>query len=163
MQFFAQVPKIIPISALMTIFLSGFLSGCTNAPLSECDSLIAVLKQGNDVLKNIDLNDGEAVEQKANALSQISQELQKLEVANKRLQEFRNDFVKVYQTYSHAFTQTHEAIAVVNNPLPAEVTVAQVQQAKLKVDRSSLSVNQASQQAELLSKRINDYCPVSLR
>lgn len=159
MQFFAQVPKIISISALIAIVLSG----CAHASLSECDSLIAVLKQGNNLLKNIDLNDGEAVEQKANALSQISEELERLEVLDKKLQKFRNDFVKIYQTYSHAFNQTHEAISLVNHPLPVEVTVEQVQQAKRQVDRSSLSVNQASQQAELLSKRMNKYCPVSLR
>lgn len=154
-----RIQKMIPVSTLMAVLLSS----CAHGPLPECYPLITVLNKGSEVLTNVDLNDGAAVEQKANALKTISQELETLELTNKRLQEFRNDFVKIYQTYSHAFSQTREAIALVNTPSPTEVTVKQVQQAKLQVDRASLSVNQASPKAEVLSQQINQYCRVSSR
>jgi hypothetical protein len=154
-----QVQKMMPVSTVMAIALSS----CVSRPLPECYPLITVLNQANDLLTNVDLNDEQALEQKAIGLQTINKELETLQVTNKQLDEFRNEFVKIYQTYSQAFEQTGEAIALVNAEESTDITVAQVKQAKLQVDRSRLSIHQASQKAESLSRQINKYCRVSTR
>lgn len=155
MPLLAPLEKITPVSVLLTLLLSS----CTHRPLPECRPLMTMLNQGNDLLTNIDLNDGKGISQTANNLKLLREELEKLAVTDKKLQEFRSEFVKIYQTLGDGFAQTSEAIALVNKST-LEVTLPQVKQAQLKVNQARLSISQASEEAELRSKQINDYCQV---
>lgn len=155
MPLLAPLAKIIPVSVLLTVVLSS----CTHRPLPECRPLMTMLNQGNDLLTNIDLNDGKGISQTANSLKLLREELEKLPVTDKKLQEFRSEFVKIYQTLGDAFAQTSEAIALVNKST-IEVTLPQVKQAQSKVNQARLSISQASEEAELRSKQINEYCQV---
>lgn len=155
MPLLAPLAKIIPVSVLLTMVLSS----CTHRPLPECRPLMTMLNQGNDRLTNIDLNDGKRISQTANSLKLLSAELEKLPVTDKKLQGFRQDFVEIYQTLGDAFAQTSEAIALVNKST-VEVTLPQVKQAQTKVNKARLSISQASEEAQLRSKQINDYCQV---
>ncbi|KOR38528.1 MULTISPECIES: hypothetical protein [Planktothricoides] len=155
MPLLAPLEKIIPVSVLLTVVLSS----CTHRPLAECRPLMTMLNQGNDLLTNVALNDGKAISQKANSLKLLRQELEKLAVTDEKLQEFRSQFVQIYQIYGDAFAQTSAAIAIVNKST-LEVTLPQVKQARLKVTQARLSISQASQEAESLSKQINRYCKV---
>lgn len=155
MPLLAPLAKIIPVSVLLTVVLSS----CTHRPLPECRPVMTMLNQGNDLLTNIDLNDGKGISQTANSLKLLREELEKLPVTDKKLQEFRQDFVKIYQTLGDAFAQTSEAIALVNKST-IEVTLPQVKQAQSKVNQARLSISQASEEAELRSKQINEYCQV---
>ena len=150
-----QFRKIMPVGALVVVVLSS----CARGPLPECDRPIAVLNQGSDLLTNIDLNDGEALARKANALETIRQELETVAVDDKKLQGFRQEFLAIYQTYRDAFDRTGEAIALVNQS-PTEVTLEQVQQAKLTVEQAARSVDLAAQKAESLSGKMNRYCRI---
>lgn len=163
MQRFASVPQSVQTMMPVSILMAILLSSCASRPLPECYPLITVLNQGNDLLTNVDLNDEPAIEQKAIALQTISQELETLQMTNTQLEKFRHEFVEIYQTYSQAFHQTGEAIALANAESSTDITVAQVKQAKLQVDRARLSIHQASQKAESLSRQINKYCRVSTR
>ncbi len=155
MPLLAPLAKMIPVSVLLTVVVSS----CTHRPLPECRPLMTILNQGNDLLKNIDLNDGKGISQTANSLKLLREELEKLPVTDKKLQEFRSEFVEIYQTLGDAFAQTSEAIALVNKST-VEVTLPQVKQAQVKVNQARLSISQASEEAELRSKQINDYCQV---
>jgi hypothetical protein len=155
MQLLAPLEKMIPVSVLVAVVLSS----CTHRPSPECRPLMTMLNQGNDLLTNVALNDGKAISQKANSLDKISQELQTMAVKDEKLQEFRFQFVQIYQIYGDAFAQTSEAIALANKST-TDVTLSQVKQAKLTVTQASLAISQASQAAESLSKQINRYCKV---
>ncbi len=155
MPLLAPLAKIIPVSVLLTVVLSS----CTYRSLPECRPLMTMLNQGNDLLTNIDLNDGQGISQTANNLNLLREELEKLPVTDKKLQELRSEFVKIYQTLGDAFAQTSEAIALVNKST-VEVTLPQVKQAQIKVTQARLSISQASEEAELRSKQINEYCQV---
>lgn len=155
MPLLAPLAKIIPVSVLLTVVLSS----CTHRPLPECRPVMTMLNQGNDLLTNIDLNDGKGISQTANSLKLLREELEKLPVTDKKLQKFRSEFVKIYQTLGDAFAQTSEAIALVNKST-IEVTLPQVKQAQSKVNQARLSISQASEEAELRSKQINEYCQV---
>jgi hypothetical protein len=155
MPLLAPLEKITPVSFLLAVVLSS----CAHRPLPECRPLMTMLNQGNDLLTNIDLNDGKGISQTANSLKLLREELENLAVTDKKLQEFRSEFVKIYQTLGDAFAQTSEAIALVNKST-LEVTLPQVKQAQLKVNQARLSISQASEEAELRSKQINEYCQV---
>ncbi len=145
----------IPFSILLTVVLSS----CTHRPLPECRPLITMLNQGNDLLKNIDLNDGQGIFQTANSLKLFGEELEKLAVTDKKLQEFRQDFVEIYQTLGDAFAQTSEAIALINKST-LEITLPQVKQAQIKMNQARSLIGQAGETAKLRSKQINEYCQV---
>ncbi len=155
MPLLAPPEKMIPFSVLLTVVLSS----CTHRPLPECRPLITMLNQGNDLLKNIDLNDGQGIFQTANSLKLLGEELEKLAVTDKKLQEFRQDFVEIYQTLGDAFAQTSEAIALINKST-LEITLPQVKQAQIKMNQARSLIGQAGETAKLRSKQINEYCQV---
>jgi hypothetical protein len=156
MQLLAPLAKMIPVSVLLAVVLSS----CTHRPSPECRPLMTVLNQGNDLLTNLDLNDGKGISQTANSLKLLREELETLVLIDEKLQEFRSQFVDIYQIYGDAFAQTSEAISLVNKST-LEVTLPQVKQAQLTVTQAQLSISQASQEAALRSKQINDYCQVA--
>lgn len=158
MPLLAPLEKIIPVSFLLTVVLSS----CTHRPLSECRSLITMLNQGDKLLTNIDLSDGQGISQTGKNLKLLREKLDQLTVQDQKLQEFRSQFSQIYQTLGDALVQTNEAIALANKST-TEVTLSQIKQTQITVTQARLSISQASQAAASISQGLNDYCQVSTK
>ena len=141
------------IAALMAIALVG-----CESKVAQCNKLIEVVNQGQEISQNIQGTDAATMEKLSTDLSGLSEQIQAVEVEDETLIGFRDRFVKIYQDLGGAASKVGGALAALNDIKPNPEGVQKAKELQADVEEASKIGDQAAKDEDTLVKEVNTYC-----
>ena len=141
------------VAALMAIALVG-----CESKVAQCNKLIEVVNQGQQISQNIQGTDAATMDKLATDLTGLSQEIQAVELSDETLTGFRDRFVKIYEDLSGAASKVGGALTSLNDIQPNPEGVEKAKQLQADVEEASKIGDQAAKDEETLVKEVNTYC-----
>ena len=141
------------VAALMAIALVG-----CESKVAQCNKLIEVVNQGQEISQNIQGTDAATMDKLATDLTGLSQEIQAVELSDETLTGFRDRFVKIYEDLSGAASKVGGALTSLNDIQPNPEGVEKAKQLQADVEEASKIGDQAAKDEDTLVKEVNTYC-----
>lgn len=136
----------------------GLLVSSCDDKVTQCQRLIEVVNAGNSL---IDQEKGKQVItsfQLSKDLQVITKSLAKLNLSDPKLQEFKGDFVQVFESLAQGIGKASQALGAAKNAAASTTGRKQLEMAKVNIDTSLTAAENAGKKSDSLAKELNDYC-----
>jgi DNA repair ATPase RecN len=152
------IPKNQVLILIRTIIVALLMAGCSNQKAVECEKLITGINQGHTLVSNFKGKDAPAASKLANELDTVIKQLENLELKDKQLKHFQQQFSEIYKNLSAAFRNTAQALRKASAAGSSLGAIEQLQNAKKQVEAAGKVAEESAQKADQLGKEINKYC-----
>ena len=128
----------------------------SQSKVSECHQLILVINQASSLIAQN--KDAANTNQLVHNLDKVTQNLVAVNSRDKKLKEFQNQFIQVFQTMSQAISNASKTL---NSAKKAKFTLgrrAKIEKARLKIEAAAKTAVEAVAQADVLATAVNQYC-----
>lgn len=142
-----------PVAALMAIALVG-----CETKVAQCNKLIEVVNQGQQISQNIKGTDAATMEKLATDLTGLSEQIKAVEIEDETLVGFRDRFVTIYEDLSGAASKVGGALTALNEIKPNPEGVKKAKELQADVEAASKIGDQAAKDEDVLVKEVNTYC-----
>ncbi|TVP59929.1 MAG: hypothetical protein EA343_18700 [Nodularia sp. (in: Bacteria)] len=143
--------------APVSLSIALLVSSCEDQ-VTQCQRLIQVVNAGNSL---IDQNKGEQVItslQLSRDLQAITQSLEKLNLTDPNLKEFKRNFASIFKNMSEAIAQASLALGAAKSAEASPAGRETLEQARNEIDTSLTSAQSAGKQSDILAEDLNKYC-----
>ncbi|MUG94692.1 hypothetical protein F7734_20930 [Scytonema sp. UIC 10036] len=142
----------------VSLSLGVLMTACNESKVNQCQRLMEVVNKGSEL---IDKNKGQQVItsiQLSKDLQAVSQEIDQQNFKDPKLQEFKNRFVKVFETVSKSIAKAGQALGsakVANNSSEGRV---KIQKARGDIDTALTGAATAAKELDGAASDLNKYC-----
>jgi hypothetical protein len=144
--------------APVTLGIALFITSCSQTKVSQCQQLVRVVNEGTSL---IDKNKGRQVItsiQLSKDLEFVTKSIKDLNLTDPKLQEFQNDFVKIFQNLSQAIAKAGRALGVTKTAQASESGRERIQKARAEIDSTLTAAETIGKQSDTLVNKMNKYC-----
>lgn len=144
--------------ACINLGMALLITGCNESKLAQCQRLIKVVNEGTSLIEK---NKGSQVTLSlglAKDLSDVSKKIERQNFKDPKLEDFKNQYAKHFQTFSKNIDSAAKALG---SSKTAEVSSAgrnQVRKAKKDIETSLKQASDTAKQSDTLAKELNQYC-----
>jgi hypothetical protein len=147
--------------APVSLSIAFLVSACSESKLSQCERLIKVVNKGTEL---IDKNKGQQVVtsiQLSKDLQAVTMEIKELKLEDVKLQEFQNNFIKVFETFSQSIESAGKALGSAKTADSSPQGRVKIQKARGGIDSALSTAATAAKHSDDLGSAVNQYCSSS--
>ncbi|MDE5081271.1 MAG: hypothetical protein O4805_18040 [Trichodesmium sp. St16_bin2-tuft] len=148
--------KLIFIGSIIAVFLS--IIGCSSSRMAQCSQLIVIIKKGHAIMETNISYEAATTYKLGGELKEIAQELQALELKDKNLQQFQNNFYKTFIEFSDAFIDMSLGLKTMTQVEASLIGRNKFNQAKTRITQAGKQVNQVAIYEDILVEKLVSYC-----
>lgn len=147
------------VKVLGTAAMAFLATSCGESKVVQCNKLIDVINKGQALASaGINGNDPAAMNQLATNLDGLSQEIKGVQVRDTKLQEFQNNFARIYQTLAQSSREIANAVGSLRQTPTTGAGATQAQQAQAKAQSATQTALRAAQEESKSVNDLNGYC-----